>query len=148
MWCHVTKIAPEPLSTLSKDIYCAQIHVTCCSGFAFRKCLEAVHFELVRLSQATPRQPLTDVFTLIPLQLQHLSVLRVLNHGTIACELLRQTQKIMIIQGCIIDFGSFQNDSNKIIMILTFLQARTIFFRSYSAERPCTVVRVLRPFLC
>lgn len=94
MWCHVTKIAPEPLSTLSKDIYCAQIHVTCCSGFAFRKCLEAVHFELVRLGQAAPCQPLADVLALIPLQLQHLSVLRVLNHGTIACKLLRTKNKI------------------------------------------------------
>lgn len=30
----------------------------------------------------------------------------------------------------------------------TFLHARTIFFRSYSAERPCTVVSVFRPLLC
>lgn len=30
----------------------------------------------------------------------------------------------------------------------SFLHARTIFFRSYSDDRPCTVVRVLRPFRC
>lgn len=30
----------------------------------------------------------------------------------------------------------------------SFLHARTIFFRSYSDERPCTVVSVLRPFRC
>lgn len=30
----------------------------------------------------------------------------------------------------------------------SFLHARTIFFRSYSDESPCTVVSVLRPFRC
>lgn len=30
----------------------------------------------------------------------------------------------------------------------TFLHARTIFFKSYSEESPCTVVKVLRPFRC
>ena len=30
----------------------------------------------------------------------------------------------------------------------TFLQARTIFLRSYSVERPWIVVKVLRPFRC
>jgi hypothetical protein len=53
-----------------------------------------VHFELVRLGQAAPRQPLADVFALIPLQLQHLSVLWVLNHGTIASELLQNKSKV------------------------------------------------------
>lgn len=33
-------------------------------------------------------------------------------------------------------------------LALTFLHARTIFFRSYSAERPWTVVSVFRPLLC
>lgn len=32
--------------------------------------------------------------------------------------------------------------------LLTFLHALTIFFKSYSEESPCTVVRVLRPFRC
>lgn len=32
--------------------------------------------------------------------------------------------------------------------ILTFLHALTIFFKSYSEESPCTVVKVLRPFRC
>lgn len=32
--------------------------------------------------------------------------------------------------------------------MLTFLHARTIFFKSYSDESPCTVVKVLRPFRC
>jgi len=31
---------------------------------------------------------------------------------------------------------------------LTFLHALTIFFKSYSEESPCTVVKVLRPFRC
>lgn len=32
--------------------------------------------------------------------------------------------------------------------VLTFLHALTIFFKSYSEESPCTVVKVLRPFRC
>lgn len=32
--------------------------------------------------------------------------------------------------------------------LLTFLHALTIFFKSYSEESPCTVVKVLRPFRC
>lgn len=31
---------------------------------------------------------------------------------------------------------------------VTFLHALTIFFKSYSDESPCTVVKVLRPFRC
>lgn len=31
---------------------------------------------------------------------------------------------------------------------ITFLHDRTIFFRSYSADKPCTVVNVLRPLRC
>lgn len=36
----------------------------------------------------------------------------------------------------------------KLVLVLTFLHARTIFFKSYSEESPCTVVKVLRPFRC
>jgi len=83
--------------TFSKNINCAQIHVTCCSGLAFGECsLETVHLELVRLGQAAPRQPLADVLTLVPLQLQHLSVLRVLNHSAIASKFLQKTKTMQL----------------------------------------------------
>lgn len=38
--------------------------------------------------------------------------------------------------------------ANYLICILTFLHARTIFFKSYSDDRPCTVVKVFRPLRC
>ncbi len=36
----------------------------------------------------------------------------------------------------------------RMAILFTFLQARTIFFRSYSLESPWIVVRVFRPFRC
>lgn len=50
--------------------------------------LETVHFELIGLGQASLGQPLADVFALVALQLQHLAVLGMLDHGTIAGKFL------------------------------------------------------------
>lgn len=50
--------------------------------------LETMHLQLVRLSQSRLGQPLADVLALIALQLQHLAVLGMLDHGAIACKFL------------------------------------------------------------
>lgn len=51
-------------------------------------CLETVHLELVRLRQARLGQPLANVFPLVALQLQNLTVLGMLNHSAIARKFL------------------------------------------------------------
>lgn len=53
--------------------------------------LEAVHFELVGFCEASLGQPLTNVFALVSLQLQHLTVLGMLNHSPITSKLLQTT---------------------------------------------------------
>lgn len=50
--------------------------------------LETVHLELVRLRQARLGQPLANVFPLVALQLQNLTVLGVLDHSAIARKFL------------------------------------------------------------
>lgn len=49
--------------------------------------------QLVRLCQAGLRQPLAYILSLVPLQLQHLPVLRVLYYCPIAGKLLCKTYK-------------------------------------------------------
>lgn len=51
--------------------------------------LETVHLELVRLRQARLGQPLANVFPLVALQLQNLTVLGVLDHSAIARKFLQ-----------------------------------------------------------
>ena len=50
--------------------------------------LKTVDFELFWLSQSSLCQPLTDIFTLISLQLQYLTILWVLNHSSVASKFL------------------------------------------------------------
>lgn len=63
--------------------------------FTSRYCvgtLEAVDLQLVGLGQAALRQPLADVFSLVALQLKHLSVFWVLDHCSIAGKFLQTIQ--------------------------------------------------------
>lgn len=50
--------------------------------------LEAMHLDLVVASQSHLFEELADVLPLVALQLDNLSVLRMLHHGSIASELL------------------------------------------------------------
>lgn len=58
----------------------------CCWPYCYR--LETVHLELVWLCQARLGQPLANVFPLVALQLQNLTVLGMLNHSAIARKFL------------------------------------------------------------
>ena len=51
--------------------------------------LEAVHLDLVFLCQANFDEELRDVGPLVSLELDHLTVLRVVHHCTIASKLLQ-----------------------------------------------------------
>lgn len=49
-----------------------------------------MHFQLLLLGQPNLDQEITDVDSLVSLQLQHLTILRVLYHRTVAGKLLRE----------------------------------------------------------
>ena len=51
---------------------------------------ESMYFQLLLLGQPNLDQEITDVDPLVSLQLQHLTILRVLHHRTIAGKLLRE----------------------------------------------------------
>ena len=50
---------------------------------------ESMHFQLLLLGQPDLDQEITDVDSLVSLQLQHLTILRMLHHRTVAGKLLR-----------------------------------------------------------
>ena len=52
--------------------------------------LEAVHLQLLLLSEAHLDEEVTDVVPLVSLQLDHLPILRVLHNSAIAGKLLRR----------------------------------------------------------
>ena len=59
--------------------------------------LEAVHLDLVFLGQANFDEELGDVGPLVSLELDHLTVLRVVHHCTIASKLLQISVHIMCV---------------------------------------------------
>jgi hypothetical protein len=100
---------------------------------------------LVGFGEAGFGEPLTNVLALISLQLQHFSVLGVLHYCPVARKFLQNTQNKC--HGTSSE-GRRYKKTQLIIYLHTFLQARTIFLRSYSEESPWTVVNVFRPFRC
>lgn len=54
-----------------------------------REYLESVDFELVRFGESALGEPLTDIFSLITLELQNFTIFRVLNDSAITSELLK-----------------------------------------------------------
>ena len=66
--------------------------------------LEAVHLDLVFLCQANFDEELGDVGPLVSLELDHLTVLRVVHHCTIASKLLYKLQCVCVC-ACIVSNG-------------------------------------------
>ena len=108
-----------------------------------RLILKAVYFQLISLGQLSFCQKATNVVPLISLQLKYFPVLGMLNYRTIASKLLEHIVSMRYLMNKVLRLTNFE-----FTFYYTFLHARTIFFKSYSAESPWIVVNVFLPFLC
>ena len=93
-----------------------------------------MNFQLVTSDQSSFSEPTANFRALIALKLKDFAVFRMFNHGPIASKFLREKH--------VTEMAEIHRENS------TFLQALTIFFKSYSAESPWMVVNVFRPFLC